>query len=219
MKLLLTSAGISNKSISDALKRLVEGKMSIVFIPTAANAERGDKGWLIDDLVNCKKLGDVDIVDISALKKGEWLPRLKNANIIFMGGGNTTYLMNEIKRSGLDDELEDLLKRRVYVGISAGSIVLSESIQTSSEYIFGLYDDEIESPPKGLGFIDFNVRPHLNSPYFPKVNDENLKKIFEGLGLDIYALDDESAVVYNEGKIEVISEGKWIKYSGEKKVD
>ena len=58
MKLLLTSSGITNKSIADALFELVGKKpedTSVVFIPTASNVEVGDKEWFIDDLVALKK--------------------------------------------------------------------------------------------------------------------------------------------------------------------
>ena len=74
MKLLLTSNGLSNKSIADALVELA-GKpakdISIAFIPTAMNVGRGGKEWFIDDLYNIKKqqFKSIDIVDISALPK------------------------------------------------------------------------------------------------------------------------------------------------------
>ena len=69
MKLLLTSSGISNASLANALKRLVKSPIKIAFIPTAANTVNEEKSWLINDLNNCKKLGSVDIVDISALPR------------------------------------------------------------------------------------------------------------------------------------------------------
>jgi dipeptidase E len=213
MKLLLTSGGLTNDSIKKALKKLVGKEIKIAFIPTAANVEEGNKDWLIRDLIGCMDMGSVDIVDISAVDKKIWLSRLKDANVIFVGGGNTAYLMNWVTKSGLDKEFLDLLKTRVYVGISAGSIILSETIQTSSDYLFKLYDDEVKDVPKGLGFVNFNVRPHLNSQYFPRVTDENLKKVFKNLDQDLYAIDDNSSIVFNDGKIEVVSEGKWIKYS------
>ncbi len=212
MKLMITSAGITNKTLENALKKLAGNKIKIAFIPTAANAVDGDKEWLINYFVNCKKLGNVDIVDISALDKKAWLARLKKANVIFVGGGDTSYLAKWIKKSGLDKELPELLKTRIYVGISAGSIVLSKSIQSSSEYLFSLYGDEIKNAPKGLGFVDFNIRPHFNSKNFPKVIDKNLKKVAKELSSDMYAIDDASAVIYNNGKIKVVSEGVWKKY-------
>lgn len=210
MKLVLTSAGICNDSLRKTLRNLVNGEIKIAFIPTAANVEDGEKEWLIKDYNHCMKLGSLDIVDVSALPKYIWLPRLKKANVIFVGGGNTIHLMNWVVKSGLDKELKNLLKTRVYVGISAGSILLIPTLSATSEL---LYDDNDGKEYKGLGFVDFHVRPHLNSKFFPKVRDEILKELAPKLGGTLYAMDDNSAVVYDNGKIEIVSEGKWIKYN------
>lgn len=214
MKLMLTSAGIRNDSLRDALKKLAGKKMRIAFIPTAANCEEGDKSWLIDNFDECRELGEVDIVDISALNKEEWLPRLEWANVICMGGGWTAYLMDCIKKSGLDKELERLLEKRVYVGISAGSIALSKTLFASSEFI---YLDEDGKHHNGLNYIDFNFRPHLNSPDFPKAREKFLKEIAGKFNEDMYAMDDESGIVWIDGDIEIVSEGKWIRFEGKNK--
>jgi dipeptidase E len=205
MNILLTSIGISNKSLARALKGLIKGEIKIAFIPTASNVIEGDKSWLIKSYTNAQKLGSVDIVDISALDKSIWLPRLQAANAIFVGGGDPTYLINCVRKSGFDKELPQLLKSRVYVGMSAGSLILSKEVLANGEDI---YDDEAPNPPKGLGLIEFNIRPHLNSKMFPKVREKNLKEIAKKVNGKLYALDDESGVLYNDGKIEVISEGK-----------
>lgn len=211
---MLTSAGIKNDSIRKALRNLTgKDKIRIAFIPTAGNIEEGDKGWLIDNFYECKNLGEVDIVDISALKKEEWLPRLQWADIIFFGGGNTVYLMDWIKRSGLIEELENLLEKRVYVGISAGSIALSKTLFADSEFI---YMDEDGKTHSGLGYINFNFRPHLNSPHFPRAKKEFLKEISCKFDEDLYALDDESAIVWVDGEVEVVSEGEWVLFEGKK---
>ena len=108
MKLLLTSNGLSNQSIADALFDLV-GKSAkdtiITFIPTSANSSSNDKGWLIDDLNNIYKQGlkKFTITDISALPKDDWLPRLEEADVLFFSGGDTHYLLDWIERSGLKD--------------------------------------------------------------------------------------------------------------------
>lgn len=208
MRILLTSAGITNQSIAKVLKDWVKD-INIVFIPTAANVEEGDKDWLITDYVNCHKLGSVDIVDISAVDKKIWLPRLQKANVIVVGGGNTEYLIKCLISSGLKKELPKLLKDKVYVGISAGSIVLSKTLSASSEFLYG---DESKKAVAGLGYIDFNVRPHLNSPHFKRVRDSILKEVVKKLDGDTYALDDNSAVVFDNGKISMVSEGKWLLY-------
>ena len=207
MKLLLTSAGITNKSLKKALKELVGEKIKTVFIPTAANLETGDKDWLVKDFQLFHELGYLDIVDIAALPREIWIKRLKKANVIVFGGGDTSYLIKKVRESGLDKDLPSPLKTRVYVGISAGSMLASNKIWCSSEFIYG---DEIGKAPKGLNYTNINIRPHLNSPHFPKVTEKNISEISKKNPKEIiYALDDESGLKIIDGKIEVISEGKF----------
>src|SRR5680860_576655 len=128
MKLLLTSNGLSNQSIVNALFELTgkpASETTIVFIPTAMNVARGGKNWFINDLYNIKKQGFkfIDIVDISALPKEIWLPKIESGDVLFFSGGNTYHLMYWLKESGLAELLPELLKTRVYAGISAGSII------------------------------------------------------------------------------------------------
>ncbi len=125
-----------------------------------------------------------------------------------MGGGSSPYLMEKIISSGLKDELPKLLKNRVYVGISAGSMVVSNKLYSSSEFLFG----NISKPPKGLGYVNFNIRSHFNSKKFPKLQDKYLKNLMSKVEGDMYALDNQSAVVVNNGKVSVVSEGKWKLY-------
>lgn len=209
MKLLLTSTGITNKSLAAALKSLVKGKIRIAFIPTAANLKEGKKSWLIKNYNECEKLGDVDIVDIACMSRKNWLPRLRKANVIFVGGGDTEYLMNCMKKSGLKKEFPNLLKSRVYVGISAGSVIAAKGLDASSRF---LYSNEPKIAPSGLGYVDFNVRPHLNSLRYPKMRDRYLKKVSKKINVDLYAIDDDSGILVNNGKIKIISEGIWKKY-------
>ena len=216
MKLLLTSSGITNESIRKAPEDLV-GKpfdeSQAVFVSTAANAEAGDKGWLVDNFRQFQDLGlkEFDIVDISSLSKEDVLARFKPADILVFGGGNTFHLMHWLEKLGLKNEFQELLKTKVYFGISAGSMVaidnliLSDSNRLYSEYAGPV--DRID----GLGLVDFHIRPHFNSPDFPDVNSENIKKIAKDFEEPIYAIDDNSAIKVVDGEIEVVSEGKWEK--------
>ncbi|MCH8225982.1 MAG: Type 1 glutamine amidotransferase-like domain-containing protein [Chloroflexi bacterium] len=214
MKFLLTSGGLTNKSIVDALLDLVgkpAGEVSIAFIPTAANIEAGDKSWLIDDLYNIKKqdFKSIDIVDISALPKELWYPRLKAADVLFFSGGDSLYLMHWLKKSGLAELLPELLKNRVYVGISAGSMVTGNITQRRLKELYP-DEDPLRYPDvdKGLEFFDFHFRPHLNSPHFPRVRREVLEKLSKELKGPIFALDDQCALKIVDGKIEIIGEGE-----------
>src|SRR3989344_3735577 len=219
MKLLLTSNGLVNKSIANALLDLVGqpfNKTNLAFIPTAANVEEGDKWWLIDDLSRCKKLGfaQVDIVDISALPKNLWKPRLEKADVLLFGGGNNFHLMYWLNKSGLDRLLPNLLEKRVYVGISAGSMVTGQRILLSQSK--KLYYGDLSSKynnEKGLGFVNFHIRPHLNNDFFPKVRIEYLKKLAKEISEPIYAIDDESAIKVIDGKVEIVSEGNHAEFN------
>lgn len=215
MKLLLTSAGLSNKSIVGALEKLLDKPakgVKLAFIPTAANVEEGDKSWLIDDLNNCIKAGfEVDIVDISALSKNHWLPRLESAEVLLFGGGNTFHIMYWLKESGLQELLPELLETRIYAGISAGSCVTGSTIYNSVQNLFGeKYELEIKD---GLNLVNFQTIPHLNSPYFDKIRKENLEKASQELKETVYALDDNSAIIIENNAVKVVSEGEWYKFN------
>ncbi len=217
MKLLLTSGGITNASISQALLELTGkpfNECSLAFIPTASNIYRGDKGWLIDDLRTFQTLGfkSIDLIDISALPKDQWLMGFEAADVLVFEGGSTFYLKEWMARSGLAEILPNLLKTNVYVGISAGSIVVGKSLDLNfSERLYaepiGSYADD-----HGLGLVEFLVRAHVDSPAFPGMTFEVLDKIAEERSEPFYALDDQSALKVVDGVVEVVSEGKWKKY-------
>ncbi|MCA9364575.1 MAG: Type 1 glutamine amidotransferase-like domain-containing protein [Candidatus Moranbacteria bacterium] len=216
MKLLLTSVGLSNKSIVNALAGLVEkpfSECSLAFVPTAVNVENFDKSWVVNDLVVCKALGFalLDIVDISALPKEMWLSRLNKADILFFEGGNTFHLMHWVKKSGLKDVLPEFLKTKVYVGVSVGSVIvcLHLCMSTSKK----LYDEDgSQYANDGFGYLDFLIRPHLNSPYFPEVTMENMVGLSEEMSDSFYVIDDATAIQVIDGKVDVISEGVWKKF-------
>lgn len=214
MKLLLTSGGLTNKSIEKALFDLVGKKpkdTSLVFIPTASNVETGDKDWFINDLINIHKQSfkSVSIADISAVPENIWRPQLQEADILFFEGGNTYHLMKWINKSGLVNILPELLKTKVYVGLSAGSMITSQDLALRlSQIIYG--DDMEEELMDGLNYVDFYFLPHLNSPFFPARMEEKIREVARTLPKKIYALDDQSALKIVDDNVEVISEGKYL---------
>jgi dipeptidase E len=224
MKLLLTSNGLSNDSIAKAFQELIgkEPKESkVAFIPTAANLERDNKDWLIDDLHRIKKRGYfVDIIELTALSPEEIKAALEKADAIFVGGGSTFYLSYWMQKKKLFVFLHELLKTRIYAGISAGSMIAGKSLLPSDaledlakfkddDYYDGAIPDQASN--KALNFVDIVFRPHLNSEHFPKVRKEVLEQFAPLLSAPLYALDDESALRVSNGNIDVITEGEWIR--------
>lgn len=222
MNLLLTSSGFTNKTIINALHTLTQQKfnkplnlLKLVFIPTAANAEPGDKDWLLHDMSNTYKLGflEMDILDFTGVPQDVWEPRIRQADILMFGGGNTFHLMHSIETSGLQTILNEIIEDKMYVGISAGSMVasanlaLSQSARMYSESVGQITSD------RGMGWVPFHVRPHLNSEHFPNVRIPQIEEQAKELKEQIYAIDDQSAIIITgskkEPKVEFVSEGEW----------
>jgi dipeptidase E len=214
MKLLLTSGGLTNESISDVLFDLVGKKpeeTSVVFIPTASNVETGDKDWLIDDLKNLQKQNfkQIDIADISAVPESVWKPKFEEADVLFFEGGNTYHLMEWINKSGLAKFLPEYLKTKVWVGVSAGSMVTNPDLARKISQAVYQEDFDKDRDVEGLNYVDFYFLPHLNSPHFPLLTEENIRKATKDMTKKVYAADDQTALKIVDGKIDVISEGKW----------
>ena len=181
MRLLLTSSGITNKSIEGAFQELLNKpflETLVGFIPTASNTVDGDKSWVVKDIVTLNRLGcKIDIIDVSALPKDMLLERLKKVDVIFVEGGDTFYLMDSIHHSGSYNEFKQLLDTKLYVGVSAGSSICAKNLalEASQE----MYDEALNRQEDILGFniVPYYVFPHYgNKEWFPKVTKENAIK-------------------------------------------
>jgi dipeptidase E len=227
-KLLLTSAGITNDAIQHVLTDLV-GKpireASALFIPTAiyaypvgiTNAWQVMKG---PSELGWKSFGMLELTALPSLPKALWSPQIENTDVLLVGGGNKFFLSYWMERSGLFGVLPELLKQgKTYVGISAGSMMLTTGLNFDREQLEknGVYrDDEFDEvmpasagSAKTLGLVDFVLRPHLNADYFPQATLENVRKWAAKGDKPLYALDDQSALRVVDGQVEVISRGKW----------
>jgi len=210
MKLLLTSSGISNRSIAAALKDLT-GKSpqesKVGFVPIAANAEGRNKDWLINQFLHLWRHGYnwIDIVDPTAADVN-WKERLAEVDIIFMSGGNTFHLLNQVRKTGFDKWLNQNMKHKVYVGGSASTILVTPTIEVASmppgdPNLPGLKD------LGGLKWVNFEIEPHCDKDRFAVVEKYAATKPYP-----VYAIDDLSAVKVDGKKVEVVSEGEWKLY-------
>lgn len=217
MKLLLTSGGLSNQAIVDSLYTLTGKKLEetkLAFIPTASNVEQGNKGWFINDLINLKKQNfqSISIVDISAVSESIWRPQLDEADILFFGGGNTYHLMSWVNKSGLAKLLPEYLKTKIYVGLSAGSMIVGPDIDL--KLCKEIYGDEAEvSSMPALGFVDFYFLPHFNNPSFATRTETNLAEAAKNIKRKTYVLDDNSALKVVDGKVEYVGIGKYLEFN------
>jgi dipeptidase E len=211
MKLLLTSNGFTSRALDRALASLLDKPVDtarVVFVMTAANPMPGDKSWLVDDLRGVKRQGfaSMDVVDISSVDSSLYSKSLEAADVIVFGGGNSYYLMDHLESSGVAEKLPGLLGERVYVGISAGSIVAGPDLLVSSHS--KSWNSAGEDPHRpGLGLCDVRLRPHLNNPRFADVTKERVTELATKTSSVIWAVDDYSALQVEDGNVQPVGAG------------
>src|SRR5437879_503921 len=220
MKFLLTSGGISNDSIRNALVDLLGkpiAESSALYIPTALHANytktngptmiarliRGETNTSLCD-VGWKSLGVLELTALPSIDEERWLPLVQETDALLVEGGDPMYLCYWMRQSGLADLLPELPREMVYVGLSAGSMVMAPSIG----------EDFVRwKPPTGgdrtLGLVDFAIFPHLDYPSMPDNSMANAEKWAAGMPVPTYLIDDQTAIQVVDGVVNVISEGHW----------
>ncbi|HEU5187098.1 MAG TPA: Type 1 glutamine amidotransferase-like domain-containing protein [Candidatus Saccharimonadales bacterium] len=212
MKLLLTSGGLTNETLRNTFKELTN-KPRVSFILTASLVEPGDKSWLFKDVQALYELGAeaVDLLDIACLGPSELAKRLEWSNCLFVEGGNTAYLMHCFKKSGLINMLPKLLTNKLYVGVSAGSMIMGYRLPIEVGNLLYAEDSYVRyNVTELLGFRDFIVVPHFEAEQ-GVVTPELLTRIKQETGKPVYALDDQSALLFEDTNVTVLSEGRWEK--------
>jgi dipeptidase E len=215
MRLLLTSAGIRNTSIHDALVDLL-GKpiadSNALCIPTASYAMPGGAGgawrFISGREPRCpmrelgwKSLGVLELTALPSIDEERWVPWVRETDVLLVNGGDAVYLCHWMRQSGLADLLPSL--EAVYVGLSAGSMVLTPRIGEDFVYRKPTGGDET------LGVVDFSIFPHLDHEDLPENTMAGAGRWAAGIPGPNYAIDDETAIKVVDGTVEVVSEGHW----------
>ena len=216
MKLLLTSAGIMNPSIHDALVGLLGkpiGEASALCIPTAIYAfpDGAVKSWellsgrAVSPLcgLGWKSLGVLELTVLPGIDDDLWIPMVRETDALLVGGGDPLYLCHWMEQSGLAD-LFPSLAETVYVGVSAGSLVMGPRV--GEDFVYG-------DPPTGgdraLGLVGFSMFPHLDHEAMPEHSLANAERWAARLPGPGYAIDDQTAIQVVDDTVTVISEGQW----------
>ncbi len=218
MKLLLTSGGVSNASIRDALVELLGkpiAESSALCIPTALyghpNVGPGQRAWqfisgnsenpMVD--LGWKSVGVLELTALPSIERDRWVPLVREADVLLVGGGDVLYLCHWMRESGLTDLLPSL-DDTVWVGLSAGSMVMTPVVG----------DDFIQwRPPSGdtttLDLVDFSICPHLAADGMPGNSMAEAEQWAAGIPNPAYAMDDQTAITVVDGNVEFVSEGHW----------
>ncbi len=209
MRLVLCSEGFLTPNTVQACVELVgkpQDEISIAIINEAYAIEEGDKYWTINNLNDAARnfKGGVDLVNLLALSLEEMERRIANKDAIFIVGGNMDYLMSVFDKTGFSKLLPKLLETKVYVGSSAGSIILGKRLPTEAyEAIYGGPRDE-RAVVKYLELVDFAFLSHLNSAAFPNNNAEVLQNACRDVAFPVYSLADDSAIVIDSDEMKFV---------------
>ena len=217
MRFLLTSAGIKNASINDALVDLLGkpiAESSALCVPTAAYGHplKPGVGWKFISgreprtpmcELGWKSLGVLELTALPSIDEEQWVPLVQNTDVLLVGGGDALYLSHWMRQSGLADLLPSL-PETVYAGLSAGSMVMTPRI--GEDFVFW-------RPPAGgdsaLGIVDFSIFPHVDHVDLPENTMANAEQWAAEIAGPAYAIDDQTAIKVADDAVEVISEGHW----------
>lgn len=217
MKLLLTSGGVSNQSIRDALVDMLGkplAQSTALCVPTgmygmlprtAVATWQQIAGQTTTPLVELgwKSVGMLELTALPSIDEANWVPLVQETDALLVCGGDALYLHHWMRESGLA-ELFPSLSETVYVGLSAGSMVMAPHV---GEEFVGW------KPPAGgdsaLGLVDFSVFPHLDNPLCPENTMADAEKWAARVPVPGYAVDDDTAIKVVAGTVEIVSEGHW----------
>jgi dipeptidase E len=217
VKLLLTSAGVKNASIHNALVDLL-GKpiadSNALCIPTAGYGHpQGSPGgaWRFisgqSSTPMCelgwRSLGVLELTALPSIDEERWVRWVREADVLLVNGGDALYLCHWMLQSGLADLLPSL-RETVWVGLSAGSMVMTPRI--GKDFVGW-------KPPTGgdstLGIVDFSIFPHLDHELLPENSMADAERWAAEIHGPAYAIDDETAIRVTDGSIDVVTEGHW----------
>jgi dipeptidase E len=239
MKLLLTSAGITNASIHAALLELLGkpiAECNALCIPTAIYPFAGSPAMAYQFITGTggtplcglgwKSLGVLELTALPSIPAAHWQAAVRETDALLVYGGEPLYLRMWMRQSGLADLFAEL-PNLVYVGISAGSIVTTAQIGEVYPGVLPPAADDMKleevtlakpdgepwtitfATAPGLGLVDFSLFPHLNNPDMLDTAPENVAQWAARVPNRLYGIDDQTAIKVVAGTAEVVSEGHW----------
>jgi dipeptidase E len=168
-------------------------ELAYQFITGTSGTPMVELGW--------KSVGVLELTALPSIGESTWVPRVREADALLVNGGDPMYLCHWMRESGLADLLSSL-ETTVYVGLSAGSMIMTPRIG----------EDFVRwRPPSGddmtLGLVDLSIFPHLDHPELPQNTLATAEPWAADLGGPAYAIDEQTAIKVVDGAVDVISEG------------
>jgi dipeptidase E len=218
LRFLLTSMGITNKSIESALVGLLGkpiAETNALCIPTGIQPFPGGPEHIYRFIngsapgpmceLGWKSLGVLELTALPSIREEYWKPAVQETDALLVWGGSPLYLCYWMRQSGLADLLPSLRRETVYVGTSGGAMV------ATPEFGGETYDDSdpLTGSDRALGLVNFSLFPHLEREDMPDTSLANIERWAAGISVPAYAIDDQTAIKVVDDSADVISEGRW----------
>jgi len=174
----------------------------IGFVPTAADPY--DDKWFVEK--DKKALADMGLkikeIGLKDKTEAELREEFKGADIIFVAGGNTFYLLREARKSGFDKIVKELVGQGVvYAGSSAGSYLVCPTIEASNW--------KPADKPR-FGVIDFtalNLVPFIMTVHFTPEYADIIKQAVSSCKYPVKILTDQQALAVEGDEITLVGQG------------
>ena len=189
--IILTSCGIIDREFKEQFYRIINKEeikdKKVLYITTASDGENdSDKSWMDEEYETILDLG-FSKENIYEFKIGQKEININDFDVIYMMGGNTFYLMDMIRKYNFDTVIKKAMDNGIiYIGSSAGSIILGNSV----EYALPFDENNVDLKDfSGLRIIDGIIIPHANR------KEEFISKVKENIGEKLFLLYDEDGII------------------------
>ncbi|WP_408610831.1 Type 1 glutamine amidotransferase-like domain-containing protein [Leptotrichia trevisanii] len=200
--MILTSSLYESMGI---VKKILDEKTEskkILFIPTATNVDEY-KQYIHLTQKAFEDFGyEVENFDVSVFSEEIAKEKLSEAKIVFISGGNTFYLLQELKRKNLIPYLKERIENGLlYIGESAGSVIVAPDIEYAS-----VIDDKIVATElddyTGLNLVDFYIVPHFEEEPFVE-GSRNTVELYKDK-LDLKLINNKEAILVENNNFTIL---------------
>ena len=199
--ILTSSLYESIELVKKFLDKNTESK-KILFIPTATNVDKYKKYIHLTQKAFEDFGYEVENFDISIFSEEIAKEKLSQAKIVFISGGNTFYLLQELKRKNLTSYLKERIENGLlYIGESAGSVIAAPDIEYAS-----IVDDKTLATElddyAGLNLVDFYIVPHFEEEPFVESSRKTVELYKDKL--DLKLINNKEAILVENNNFTII---------------
>lgn len=208
--LILTSSGLKIPSVREAVVRILPKPLTALKMAYISTAYKVEERTVFADL-DIKALTEmgfqIEEIDITGKDYTQLHKMLRDKDVIYVQGGNTFYLLKEVKASGFDKLIKELLERGViYIGVSAGSYIACPTIEMATwpkkeKEQFGLTD------LTALSLVPFLLSVHYNREKYREGLSEGITKT----KYPVRILTDDQAFLIQDDVVTLIGSGEEIR--------